>query len=74
MSILDAKNLRNFQKAIDIFTILCYYYIRKEVNRMSKTGKKKPTKNSIDWRQTLVGALVDLIVGLALLFIQRMLE
>lgn len=41
---------------------------------MSKKGKKKPTKNSIDWRQTLVGALVDLFVGLALLLIQRMIE
>lgn len=41
---------------------------------MKKPGKKKPTKNSIDWRQTLVGALVGLIVGLALLLIQRMLE
>ena len=68
------KNLKNFRKSIDIYTILCYYNIRKEVNRMKKPGKKKPTKNSIDWRQTLVGALVDLIVGLALLLIQRMLE
>ena len=41
---------------------------------MKKPGKKKPTKNSSDWRQTLVGALVDLSVGLALLLIQRMLE
>lgn len=41
---------------------------------MAAKGKKKPTKNSIDWRQTLVGALVDLIVGLALLIIQKMIE
>lgn len=36
--------------------------------------KRKPTKNSIDWRQTLVGALVDFIVGTALLLIARLLE
>lgn len=36
--------------------------------------KRKPTKSSIDWRQTLVGALVDLIVGTALLLIAKLLE
>lgn len=39
-----------------------------------KKPTKKPTNNSIDWRQTLVGALVDLIVGTALLLIAKMLE
>lgn len=66
--------LKNLQKVLDIYTNACYYNIRKEVNRMAAKGKKKPTKNSIDWRQTLVGALVDLIVGLALLIIQKMIE
>lgn len=39
-----------------------------------KRGTKKPTKNSIDWRQTLVGALVDLIVGTLLLLIAKLIE
>ena len=55
---------------------MCYYYIRKEVNRLSKKKRatKKPTKHSIDWRQTLVGALVDLIVGTVLILIAKYLE
>lgn len=36
--------------------------------------KKKPTKRSIDWLQTLVGALVDLIVGTLLLLIANIME
>lgn len=36
--------------------------------------KKKPTKNSIDWRQTLIGALVDLIVGVLLIIISKLTE
>lgn len=36
--------------------------------------KKKSTKNSIDWRQTLLGALVDLIVGVLLLMISKLIE
>ncbi len=39
-----------------------------------KKAAKKPTQNSINWRQTLVGALVDLIVGTLLLLIARLLE
>lgn len=39
-----------------------------------KRATKKPTKHSIDWRQTLVGALVDLIVGTTLLLIAKLLE
>lgn len=39
-----------------------------------KGKKRKPTKSSIDWRQTLAGALVDLIVGTALLLIAKLLE
>ena len=39
-----------------------------------KRAAKKPTKNSIDWRQTLVGALVDLIVGTALLLSAKLLD
>lgn len=39
-----------------------------------KRAAKKPTKYSIDWRQTLVGALVDLIVGTTLLLIAKLLE
>jgi hypothetical protein len=41
---------------------------------MSKKGKKKSTKRSIDWRQTLVGALVDLIIGLVLLLIAKLMK
>lgn len=37
-------------------------------------NKKKSTKTPIDWRQTLVGALVDLIVGTLLLLIANLLE
>lgn len=36
--------------------------------------KKKPTKFSVNWPQTLAGALVDLIVGTALLLIAKLLE
>lgn len=39
-----------------------------------KSGKKKSTKNSIDWRQTLIGAMVDLIVGTVLLLIAKLIE
>jgi len=41
---------------------------------MKRRKKKKPTKYSIDWPQTLVGALVDLIVGTALILIAKLLE
>ena len=37
-----------------------------------RRGTKKSTKHSIDWRQTLVGALVDLIVGTMLIVIDRL--
>lgn len=36
--------------------------------------KKKPTKRSINWPQTFVGAMVDLIVGTVLLFIAKLIE
>lgn len=39
-----------------------------------RRATKKPTKHSIDWRQTLVGALVDLIVGAVLLLIAKFME
>ena len=39
-----------------------------------KRATKKPTKHSLDWRQTLVGALVDLIVGTVLILIAKYLE
>ena len=65
-----------FYDYIDIYTIICYYIIRREVNRLSKRKRatKKPTKHSIEWQQTLVGALVDLMVGVALLLIAKYLE
>lgn len=65
--------MKNFKKTIDIYTYTCYYNTRREVNDMSRK-KRRPTKSSIDWRQTLVGALVDLIVGTALLLIAKLLE
>lgn len=37
-------------------------------------NKKKPTKTRIDWRQTLIGALVDLIVGAILVLLAKLLE
>lgn len=39
-----------------------------------KREMKKPTKNPIDWPQTLVGALVDLIVGTVLILIAKLFE
>lgn len=39
-----------------------------------KKPTKKPTKATIDWRQTLIGGLVDLIVGTALILIAKMLD
>lgn len=39
-----------------------------------KKKTKKSTKYSIDWRQTLIGALVDLIVGTLLLVIAKIIE
>ena len=41
---------------------------------MKKGKREKPTKNSIDWRQTLVGALVDFVVGTLLLLVAKLLE
>lgn len=39
-----------------------------------KWATKKPTKNSIDWLQVIVGALVDLVVGTLLLLIGKIIE
>ena len=39
-----------------------------------KRSTKKPTKHSIDWRQTLLGAMVDLIVGTLLILIAKAIE
>lgn len=39
-----------------------------------KRATKKPTKNPVDWRQTFIGALVDLIVGTLLLLIAKLME
>lgn len=36
--------------------------------------KNKPTKKPIDWPQTLIGALVDLFVGVILLLIAKIME
>ena len=36
--------------------------------------KKKSTKRSVDWRQTLIGALVDLIVGTLLILVAKIIE
>lgn len=36
-----------------------------------KRAAKKPTKARIDWRQTLIGAIVDLIVGTLLILIGK---
>ena len=41
---------------------------------MKKKQTKKSTKYSIDWRQTLVGALVDLVGGSVLILIGQLLE
>lgn len=35
---------------------------------------KKPTKNSVNWSETLIGALVDLVVGVLLLMIAKLIE
>lgn len=40
---------------------------------MSKK-KRKSTKYSVNWPQTLAGALVDFITGAALLLIAKLLE
>ncbi len=68
------KNSIFIGKTIDINSSSCYYNYRKEVKRVRRKKKKKPTKYSIDWPQTLVGALVDLIVGTALILIAKLLE
>lgn len=39
-----------------------------------KRATKKPTKHSVDWLQTLIGAMVDLIVGVLLLLITKLIE
>lgn len=39
-----------------------------------KRETKKPTKSSTDWRQTLIGAMVDLIVGTVLILIAKLFE
>ena len=36
--------------------------------------KKKSTKRSIDWRQTLIEALGDLIVGRLLILLAKIIE
>lgn len=37
-------------------------------------NKKKPTKSSVNWLDTLIGALVDLIVGVLLLVISKIID
>ena len=39
-----------------------------------KRKKKKPANDSINWPQTIASALADLISGLLLILIDRMLE
>jgi hypothetical protein len=39
-----------------------------------KRPKRKSTKTSIDWRQTLIGAMVDLIIGTVLILIAKRLN
>lgn len=39
-----------------------------------KREAKKPTKSSIDWSTTLIGAMVDLIVGTVLILIAKLFE
>lgn len=39
-----------------------------------KREMKKPTKSPVDWRQTLVGAMVDLIIGTVLILIAKLFE
>ena len=41
---------------------------------MKKGKREKPTKYSIDWPQTLVGALVDFAVGILLLIVAKLIE
>ena len=36
-------------------------------------SKKKPTKGKVDWKGTLITALVDLLVGAILLILDRVL-
>ena len=40
---------------------------------MSSKKRKKPTKR-IDWKQTLIGALVDLAVGTLLILIDALIQ
>lgn len=41
---------------------------------MSKKHKKKKKKSEIDTKTWLVGAITDLIIGIALLLLQKLLE
>lgn len=69
-------SFKSFIFLLDIYTLSCYYNNRKGVIQMSKQKRamKKPTKNPVDWRQTFIGALVDLIVGTLLLLIAKLIE
>lgn len=42
--------------------------------KQGKRVEKKPTKTPIDWRQTFVGAMVDLLIGILLLLIAKLIE
>lgn len=62
-------------KTLDIYIISCYYNTRGgDKMYHGKRETKKPTKSSTDWRQTLIGAMVDLIVGTVLILIAKLFE
>ncbi len=41
---------------------------------MSKSKKKKSKKLNINWTELLVAGLIDFLVGLAILLIQKLIE
>lgn len=71
--LLTTLSRKILKKALYFYTHTCYYNIRREVNDTNRK-KRKPTKYSVNWPQTLAGALVDFIVGAALLLIAKLLE
>lgn len=55
-------------------TVSAGAYSWKGSNRNAKKGNKKSTKNSINWSETFIGALADLIIGVIVALIRKRIE
>ena len=47
---------------------------REEVTTMSKGKKKKSKKLNINWTELIIAGLIDFLVGLAILLVEKLIE